>query len=605
MATYYRWRKSTVIYNEHRGSDTTEDEVIYYNSNCYIQWGYEYDIDTATGEYTITNQVGSITLSAGEHVEIPSFQNAVFYDHLNSVYVRVYTNNYGATITLNDNKLVIKPIGSSTFTFNQLLPQANSFVEYVYSVNGSLYPNGKVKDGYYYDQRTTVTSPTAPSGLTYPSVINTPTVTVSWNASVSNVPSYSVNSYELSYSTNGGSTWSYPLAPTGTSQTIDVPEGATTLQFRIRAHDTNNQFSTYTIGPNATVLLAPTLTVPQMVMQGQSATISWSEVEGADSYTLQRKSSEDADWTQVYSGADLSYTETVGTWTSLQYRVQAVFDETPGGWATSGEIQIVSASALVISGQDGDLGTLTNDVQYSVSSDGSNALTVTESVNGVEIRTFTAANGGTNTISVVDLPTGYGTITITATTTATGGAVSVTRNWTYTKTAPVFGNTGSVADLVQQAQIIWAKTIAEAVRVPGIWGGNLGLALQLLSKAVLYDPETGGFEGIGGEDAAIPVPKIENGTYVGTGTSTVTVSVSYGTPVAIIVLGDGSSGTTPSYTRLIAIKGVNRAIYDVNGGITDCSASFGSNSISLSNTGGFANFPNVSRKTYGYLIFCV
>ena len=106
-----------------------------------------------------------------------------------------------------------------------------------------------------------------------------------------------------------------------------------------------------------------------MVIQGHSATISWGAIDGADSYTLQRKANTDADWTQVYSGADLSYTETVGTWTSLQYRVQAVFDGTPGGWATSDPIQIVSASALVISGQDGDLGTLVNDVPYSISSD--------------------------------------------------------------------------------------------------------------------------------------------------------------------------------------------------------------------------------------------
>lgn len=229
------------------------------------------------------------------------------------------------------------------------------------------------------------------------------------------------------------------------------------------------------------------LSVPLLMMQGQQATIKWTAIDGADSYTLQRKSSADADWTQVYSGTALTFSETVGTWTSLQYRVQAVFGDTPGGWATSGEIQIVSASALVISGSDGDLGTLTNDVQYSVSSDGSNALTVTESVNGTEIRTFTATNGGTNTISVVDLPTGYGTITITATTTATGGAVSVTRNWTYNKSAPAFGDTGSLSDLVKQAQTIWAKTIAEAVRTPGIWGGNLGLALQQLTKSVLYN----------------------------------------------------------------------------------------------------------------------
>lgn len=155
---------------------------------------------------------------------------------------------------------------------------------------------------------------------------------------------------------------------------------------------------------------------------------------------------------------------------------------------TLGSVAVGSASAVVISGTDGDLGTLVNDVSYTVSSDGSTELTVTETINGTETRTFTATNGATNKIPVVDLPTGYGTISITASTNPGSGVVSVERNWTYTKAAITFPDAGSVADLTQQGQTIWAKTIAEAVRTPSIWGGNLGLALQKLMGAVLYNP---------------------------------------------------------------------------------------------------------------------
>lgn len=260
------------------------------------------------------------------------------------------------------------------------------------------------------------------------------------------------------------------------------------------------------------------LNVPIQVMQGRQITVSWSAVDGASSYILERKANTDADWVQVYSGANTSFEETVGTWTSVQYRVKSFANGKYGDYTTSTSVSVVPLSALVISGSDGSLGTLTNDVQYSVSSSGTSVLTVTETINGVNTRTYTATNGAENKISVVDLPTGTGTIKITASTNPGSGVVSVTREWTYTKTAITFPDAGSVADLTQQGKTIWPKTIAEAVRTPGIWGGNLGLALQTLANAVLYDPETGSFEGIGGADTSIPIPKIEMGSYVGTGT---------------------------------------------------------------------------------------
>lgn len=258
------------------------------------------------------------------------------------------------------------------------------------------------------------------------------------------------------------------------------------------------------------------LTVPIQVMQGRQITVSWSAVDGVSSYILERKANTDADWVQVYSGANTSFEETVGTWTSVQYRVKSLANGKYGDYTTSTSVSVVPLSALVISGSDGSLGTLTNDVQYSVSSSGTSTLTVTETINGVNTRTYTATNGADNKISVVDLPTGTGTIKITASTNPGSGVVTVTREWTYTKAAITFPDAGSVADLTQQGKTIWAKTIAEAVRTPGIWGGNLGLALSKLAQAMLYDPSDGTFTDISG--GAVPMPQIEVGSYVGTGT---------------------------------------------------------------------------------------
>lgn len=206
------------------------------------------------------------------------------------------------------------------------------------------------------------------------------------------------------------------------------------------------------------------LTVPIQVMQGRQITVSWSAVDGVSSYILERKANTDADWVQVYSRANTSFEETVGTWTSVQYRVKSLANGKYGDYTTSTSVSVVPLSALVISGSDGSLGTLTNDVQYSVSSSGTSTLTVTETINGVNTRTYTATNGADNKISVLDLPTGTGTIKITASTNPGSGVVTVTRNWTYTKAAPTFANAGSTAQLQWYGKNIFPLTLLECVR---------------------------------------------------------------------------------------------------------------------------------------------
>ena len=333
----------------------------------------------------------------------------------------------------------------------------------------------------------TNSAPTAPTSISVPGSANKGgSVAVSWVASTD--AESNLSGYTLQRSVNGGG-FTQVYQGANTSYTDTAPTNADTLQYRVQAYDAMGATSGWTTSDQFPVYGVPTLSVSPMVMQGQQATINWSAIEGADSYTLQRKSSADADWTQVYSGANLSYTETVGTWTSLQYRVQAVFDGTPGGWATSDPIQIVSASALVISGQDGDLGTLVNDVPYSISSDQTSpTIDVTVEVNGGEYASFQATSGQTYKVGVLDLPTGTGSIVITASTEVSSSPVSVTRTWTYSKTAQTFPNAGGVAQLTKEGAVIWPKTLDEAVRAAmNPWGGNLGTALNLLKNAALFN----------------------------------------------------------------------------------------------------------------------
>lgn len=528
MATYYRWAQNTVSYNQISGSAYPSLEI---DTNKSIldglDWffGDTYSIDYSTGKY-ILPMSGALPLNVPVEVnykymlfDIPDFPWMI--------------NNNGkrrlSVTHRGDAKLIIASVPPTleiNFYLTRIEATIGTFVSYVYSTDASTYPTDGVSGSYWYNDRTLITSPTNPSGLAYPSIINTPTVAVSWSASISNVPSYQVSLYEISYSTNGGSTWTGTTTTTSTSTSVMVPSGATSLQIRVRAQDTNGQWSTYTVGTNSTVLLSPTITVPSIAMQGQQITVNWTAITGATSYTLQRKADTDDNWVQVYSGADLTFTETVGTWTTVQYQVQAVYSSGAGGWATSSSIPVISASALVISGTDGDLGTLTADVPYTISSDTGNPITLTRKVNGNLVATLLVQSGFAYTIPVMDLPTGSGTIEISATVNATsGGLVSATRTWTYAKTAIIFPDSASVGQLSQDGANIFPATLAEAVRVPTNWGGTLDKALELLYDAA--------------NSAVISV-----GTYDGTGTfgvdnpNTLTISPS---PQVVTIYGGGQT----------------------------------------------------------------
>ena len=495
MATYYRWRKCERDYDlNHSNNDGGErhhfstgiDSVRLYRTDELIN---NHD---GTFDFVQKNDYVDIPLSdifIGNSMSSDD-DSAVVFDYFPDTVMsplgdKTYSaNNWFSFATSNlkeaqafritpTTKIFLQLFQGEylfrtkdTWTFLQIVDAPGDFIEYVYSTNSSAYPNGGVSGEYYYNQRTTVTSPTAPSDLSYPATITTPNVDVTWTAATSNT-SYPVSGYQVDVSTNGGSSWTTAGTPTTNSLSYSITPGVTSIMFRVRAKDNNGNWGDYVTGTASQVILAPTLTVPQMLMQGQQATVNWTAIEGADSYTLQRKSSADADWTQVYSGANTTFSETAGTWTTVQYRVQAVFDGTPGGWATSAEIPVVSASALVISGQDGDLGTLVNDVPYSISTDTGNQITATITANGAVIFNGNVGNSTAGVIPVLDLINGAGTIVIEASVTASSGPVSAVRTWTYTKTMMTFPNAGSIAELTKDGKVMWPETLAEAVRIPG------------------------------------------------------------------------------------------------------------------------------------------
>ena len=394
---------------------------------------------------------------------------------------------------------VVGTYGSSTRTAS--VPVAKGTETIAFRVRA------KDANGYWSDYKTSGTytvknntAPGAPGSITVPETVYGGKETeISWTAASD--PDGNLSGYILERQTDGGS-WSQRYKGSGQSYADTVPFGTESVRYRVKAYDGENLSSGYTTSPTRSVVNAPdvpVLTVPELAMEGQTVPVSWTAATHATGYTLERKASTDADWTQVYSGQALSFSETAGAWTAVQYRVKATGEKADSAWAVSGEIPVVSASALVISGQDGDLGTLVNDVPYSVSSDTGNQISLELRVNGALWTALEVSSGYAQSIPVIDLPTGEGTIDILATVQASTGAVSAARAWTYTKT-PVTTSAGP-CDVVEwqdaTGAVKFPVTLAEAVRIPG--GMTLDQVTQFPAQIC-----TGSYVGTGTYGASNP-----------------------------------------------------------------------------------------------------
>ena len=328
-------------------------------------------------------------------------------------------------------------------------------------------------------------TPSTPTSISFSNLVSANnTITVSWGSSTD--PDGDTVKYQLERSINGSSSWTKVYDGTSLSYTDTISASWNTVQYRVRAYDTYNLYSAYKTSENKTVLRLniSKITVPSMAMQKQQIPISWSNATNADSYTLERNAN-NSTWESIYTGNNTSYTDTAGTWNTVQYRVKANNNGSFGSYKTSTAIPVITPNALVISGTDSDLGTLTNNVPYTISTDTGNTISLERYVNGQLIAKLEVNSGFNYTIPVIDLPTGTGTIKLVASVkSASGSNVSKTRIWTYNKTPVNFPDTGGVGALTQDGKNVFPPTIAECVRVSAQFGGSLDKALELIAPVL-------------------------------------------------------------------------------------------------------------------------
>ena len=281
----------------------------------------------------------------------------------------------------------------------------------------------------------TNTAPTAPSSISVPSSIQGgSTITVSWGASTDKESN--LEGYILERSTDGGKSWSQVYQGSSRSTTNTVAFGTASVMYRVKAYDSEGLSSAYktsnqvTVTNNNAPTAPPSITVPNTVLGGATLTVTWGAASDVDGnlagYSLEREVDGSGQWGVVYTGNTLSYTDTITKgWASVKYRVRAYDSNNAySGYTTSPSRPVNNNTAPEIactSPSGSNLGTKDAGftVSYTVSDVDGDEVSVTEAIDGVTKRTFTAALGTSNSFKVngeyfMKLLNGDHTMTITA-----------------------------------------------------------------------------------------------------------------------------------------------------------------------------------------------
>ena len=296
------------------------------------------------------------------------------------------------------------------------------------------------------DDGTIITAqpPTNPGAMTVPNPIRGGVAaTISWGASTD--PQNQLSGYIVQRSTNGGTSWTQIYQGTATSTTDTIAYGtATTATYRVQSYNAYGLSSGWTTSSAVTVInnIAPTapssITVPTQVLGGAALSVAWGAATSTTStisgYKLERKVGTVA-WTQIYQGNLLYFADTiVKGWASVQYQVRAYDAYGEHSGYTTSPVRTVDNSSppTITSSTPADIGAKNADFtwQYTVNQVASEATTVVEKIDGVQLRSYTAVLGQANTFSVtgqtfLSLLNGAHTMTVTATA-ANGKSVTYT-----------------------------------------------------------------------------------------------------------------------------------------------------------------------------------
>lgn len=339
MATYYKWRKSTV---ERSKGFTTIPSGTTVSS---ISAGGSVSGASANG-ITIT-QSGALQLNplpnGSEYVDSYEFT----FKYYNSGYTAQYQNyvqiegkfyyspnNIQLYQEKGSNYIKIRPASGSLVQEVYVVSRAGTFQGYVYSTNPSAYPTDGVSGDYYYDQRTTVTSPTNPSSITFGNPKSGEVLSITAGAATDVVGAGTLT-YVFERQIDNGA-WTQVSASYSRTVTNGVPGSGEYINYRVKARDTNGAESAYTTGVKKLIEYPIKITNPgkpeyKYPISGKEMKVKWNPSATPDAspvtYVLEKQINAES-WEEVDRITENSYTLTVPevsvTGTLLTLRVKGV-----------------------------------------------------------------------------------------------------------------------------------------------------------------------------------------------------------------------------------------------------------------------------------------
>lgn len=187
-----------------------------------------------------------------------------------------------------------------------------------------------------------------PTTLTIPKLVKGRGALIEWSAV------NGADSYILQRKTSADGSYSQRYRGTNTYFDDQIQTRYTVYGYRVCAVSGETQ-SDWNTSDDITAILAPNPPgypeIPDTINVGDTYTVTWTapSVTAVEGYELQRKV-DDGDYTTVYKGANLSYTDTAqSTWTKVQYRVAAYIDGDvySASWAASDIRTIVGGTSTV------------------------------------------------------------------------------------------------------------------------------------------------------------------------------------------------------------------------------------------------------------------
>ena len=187
-----------------------------------------------------------------------------------------------------------------------------------------------------------------PTTLTIPKLVKGRSALIEWSAV------NGADSYILQRKTSADGSYSRRYSGTNTYFDDQIQTRYTVYGYRVCAVSGETQ-SDWNTSDDITAISAPNPPgypeIPDTINVGDTYTVTWTapSITAVEGYELQRKV-DDGDYTTVYKGANLSYTDTAqSTWTKVQYRVAAYIDGDvySSSWAASDIRTIVGGTSTV------------------------------------------------------------------------------------------------------------------------------------------------------------------------------------------------------------------------------------------------------------------